>query len=215
MHAMTRPCRYSKCSYNHQLSRLNVSDQLRIVGQVTMRCGLAHLRLEFASFRKEMKIFGRLVRCFSGWCWYHLSGSASSEGYHQRPDQNLRSCSTGVPFDGRSTPPDPPSWSNNGTGGIRVHSNGTCVAYTGHRAMPASGSLVFRFSLMVTPTRPLNLTKHWGERYFQAGGPVDYHAVAEGGATVLNSESSLMLLKSLAATSVSYCSVTATQRCLI
>lgn len=39
---------------------------------------------------------------------------------------------------------------------------------------------------MVTPTRPLNLSKHWGERYFQAGGPVDYKAVAEGGATVLN-----------------------------
>ena len=86
-----------------------------------------------------------------------------------------------MPFDGRSTPPNPASWSNNGTGGIRVHSNAKVVAYTGDRALAASGgSLVFRFSLMVTPTRPLNMTKHWGERYFQAGGPVDYKAVAEG-----------------------------------
>ena len=39
---------------------------------------------------------------------------------------------------------------------------------------------------MCWEARPLNLTKHWGERYFQAGGPVDYAAVAKGGATVLN-----------------------------
>ena len=74
-----------------------------------------------------------------------------------------------------------------------MHPNGTAVAYTGDRAMAADSSLVFRFSMMVTPTRPLNMTKHWGERYFQAGGPVDYQAVAEGGATVLNSEPCLLL----------------------
>jgi len=31
-----------------------------------------------------------------------------------------------------------------------------------------------------------DLFKHWGERYFQASGPVNYSAVAAGFATVLN-----------------------------
>lgn len=92
----------------------------------------------------------------------------------------------GVPFDGRSTPPNPESWSNGGRGGMRVYRNKTATVFTGPRDMAKGDSLVFRFSLMVTPTRPLNLTKHWDERYFQAGGPVNYTAVAEGGATVLN-----------------------------
>ncbi len=154
-----------------------------------MRCGLALLRRGFVSFQKEMKIFGRPVRFVAG---------AVRIGRSLLQTQNLATCLNslpsdfaGVPFDGRSTPPDPLSWSNNGTGGIRVHSNGTAIAYTGDRAMRAGDSIVFRFSLMVTPTRPLNLTKHWGERYFQAGGPVDYQAVADGGATVLNSKSSV------------------------
>ena len=38
---------------------------------------------------------------------------------------------------------------------------------------------------MISPTRPLNLTKHWGERHYQAYGPTNYSAVAAGGATVL------------------------------
>lgn len=92
----------------------------------------------------------------------------------------------GVPFDGRSTPPNPESWSNGGKGGVQVHANGTAECFTGLRDVPAGHELTFRFSLMVTPTRPLNLSKHFDERYFQAGGPVDYKAVAAGGATVLN-----------------------------
>ena len=71
-------------------------------------------------------------------------------------------------------------------GYCEVHANGTAVVFSGARSLAAGESIVFRFSLMVTPTRPLNLTKHYSERYFQAGGPVDYAAVAEGGATVLN-----------------------------
>ena len=90
-----------------------------------------------------------------------------------------------VPFDDKLTPPTPESWSNNGTGGIRVLPNGTASVFTGERSLVAGESLVFRFSIMVTPTRPLNLTKHWGERHYQAYGPTNYTAVAEGGATIL------------------------------
>lgn len=57
--------------------------------------------------------------------------------------------------------------------------------FTGDRDVPA-GELVFRFSLLITPTRPLNLTKHWGERHYQASGPVNFTAIAAGGATIVN-----------------------------
>jgi hypothetical protein len=75
-----------------------------------------------------------------------------------------------VPFDSSATPPTPEEWSNNGTGGIRVSSSSaaattadtaTVTVFTGERELSSSSSsLVFRFSLMITPTRPLNLTKH-------------------------------------------------------
>jgi hypothetical protein len=67
----------------------------------------------------------------------------------------------GVPFDSRLTPPNPPSWSNNGSGGVRVLRNGTVSVFTGERTAHTvhtegsteSTSVVYRFSLMITPTR--------------------------------------------------------------
>lgn len=90
------------------------------------------------------------------WKWDGVNGDnalwlgSSKAGLRLFPKGDEDLWQAGVPFDGRSTPPDPPSWSNNGKGGIRVHSNGTAVAYTGDRMMGAGDSLVFRFSLMVT-----------------------------------------------------------------
>jgi hypothetical protein len=105
----------------------------------------------------------------------------------------------GVPYDSKVAPPTPEVWSNNGTGGIRIQGNASrarskgssassvtsASIFTGERDVAAGASLVFRFSLMITPTRPLNLTKHWSERHFQGAGPTNYTAIAEGGATIL------------------------------
>ena len=41
-------------------------------------------------------------------------------------------------------------------------------------------------SLLATPVRPLDLRKHFGERYAQLGGPANYTFLAEQGATVAN-----------------------------
>jgi hypothetical protein len=79
-----------------------------------------------------------------------------------------------VPFDSQDTPPNPTSWSNAGAGGIEVFLNGTAVAFTAPRALAAGAALRFRFSIMATPVRPLDLPKHWGERYAQLGGPANY-----------------------------------------
>jgi hypothetical protein len=41
-------------------------------------------------------------------------------------------------------------------------------------ALRAGQSVTFRFSVMSTPVRPLDLKKHWKERYVQLGGPANY-----------------------------------------
>jgi len=96
-----------------------------------------------------------------------------------------------VPYDSRDTPPTLEEWSNGGTGGIKVTRNGVASIFTGkiNTDKGKKGDKVisktFRFSLLITPTRPLDLKKHYGERHYQAGGPVNYTAIAEGGATIL------------------------------
>jgi hypothetical protein len=113
------------------------------------------------------------------------------------PKGNSDEWQAAVPFDSQATPPTPEEWSNNGNGGIRVSVSSssasttttaaatTVSVFTGERNVSAGQSLQFRFSLMITPTRPLNLTKHWGERHYQAAGPANYTAIADGGATIL------------------------------
>ena len=95
-----------------------------------------------------------------------------------------------VPFDSRQTPPPPPSWDAAGGGGITLRNNGTVRAYTGAQNA-SSGSnggapLVLRWSLLVTPTRPVDLPKHFKERYAQLSGPSNYSFLAANGATVVN-----------------------------
>eukprot|EP00927_Polykrikos_kofoidii_P061196 TRINITY_DN56063_c0_g1_i1.p1 TRINITY_DN56063_c0_g1~~TRINITY_DN56063_c0_g1_i1.p1 ORF type:complete len:1048 (-),score=123.99 TRINITY_DN56063_c0_g1_i1:122-3043(-) len=87
-----------------------------------------------------------------------------------------------VPLDSDVSPPTPESWSNGGRGGIRVLSNGTVEVFTGVR--PAGTSTHF-FSLLATPVRPLDLPKHFNERYAQISKPMNYTKLRDGGATVV------------------------------
>ena len=75
-----------------------------------------------------------------------------------------------VPFDSRQTPLPPPSWDANGGGGITLRSNGTVRAFTGSQNLTADAPLVLRWSLLATPTRPVDLAKHFAERYVQTSG---------------------------------------------
>ena len=92
-----------------------------------------------------------------------------------------------VPFDSRTTPPNPPAWSNGGAGGIVLdRETGAVTAFTGGRGLAVGEALTLRFSLMATPVRPLDLPKHFSERYAQLGGPANYSYLAAQGATVVN-----------------------------
>jgi hypothetical protein len=92
----------------------------------------------------------------------------------------------GDPFDSHYSPPAPDSWSNEGKGGVTLHKNGTFVAFTGARMLTPGTPLLLNFSLMVSPTRPLNLTAQFRERWVQIGGIDNYTQLAEAGATVVN-----------------------------
>ena len=97
-----------------------------------------------------------------------------------------------VPFDSQSLPPNPRAWSNGGAGGIELdRQTGTATAFTSTpstapRALGVGEVLTLRFSIMATPVRPLDLPKHFSERYAQLGGPANYSFLAEQGATIAN-----------------------------
>jgi len=88
-----------------------------------------------------------------------------------------------VPFDSKQSPVPPAEWNNDQKGGIMLFRNGTIIAYTGPSEV---ADRTLRFSLMATPVRPLNLPKHYKERYAQLGGAANYSFLAEQGATVVN-----------------------------
>ncbi len=52
--------------------------------------------------------------------------------------------------------------------------------------MAAGTSMTYLFNMMVTPVRPLNITKHWSQRWAQLGGAANYSYLASKGVTVVN-----------------------------
>lgn len=85
----------------------------------------------------------------------------------------------------------PPSWHNGGKGGVSVRETKagatTAVAikaFSGPRRMKAGETLHFDFNLLLTPFKPVDPRRHFGERYFHAFRPLE--DVAAAGADVIN-----------------------------
>jgi hypothetical protein len=79
------------------------------------------------------------------------------------------------------------AWYNGGKGGCDVTEQGDQVvlrAYTGEREMKAGEALHFRFSLLVTPVKPLD-PAHWNQRYYHQV-PPSMAAVRDCGANIIN-----------------------------
>ena len=55
--------------------------------------------------------------------------------------------------------------------GCNISAAGAVVAYSGPRTLRAGESLVFQFDLAATPSKVLNMTKHFEERYYQISQP--------------------------------------------
>jgi len=80
----------------------------------------------------------------------------------------------------------PAAWGNSGRGGAEVRETADRVvltAFTGPREMKAGEELEFRFSLLVTPVKPLDAA-HWSQRYFHIFAPPG--EAVKAGATIVN-----------------------------
>ena len=126
------------------------------------------------------------------WAWDGVNGNngawlGSTTGgvyFKAKGDDPLWQAS--VPYDDKSSPPPPPAWYNGGKGGMRVSRDGSVSGFSGAFAVGAGGPVSFKASLLVTPVKMLNLTKHFSLRYAQLDGPANYSFLASQGASVIN-----------------------------
>ena len=110
------------------------------------------------------------------WSWDGVNGNngawlGSTTGgilFKAKGDDPLWQAS--VPFDDKTSPPPPPSWFNAGKGGMRVARDGSVTGFSGAFPVGVGGPISFRASLLVTPVKMLNLTKHFSLRYAQLDG---------------------------------------------
>lgn len=80
----------------------------------------------------------------------------------------------------------PDSWSNGGKGGCTVTEEGDVVvvrAYSGERTLKQGETIEFRFGMLVTPVKPLNMD-HFNQRYYHAYVPIETATAA--GANIIN-----------------------------
>ncbi len=81
----------------------------------------------------------------------------------------------------------PPSWFNEGRGGIRIREEaGAVVArnYSGPRSLSAGDALHFNVRFLITPFKPIDTRTHFNTRFVHQYVPVD--SVREWGGTVVN-----------------------------
>lgn len=80
----------------------------------------------------------------------------------------------------------PASWDNSGRGGCTVLEEGERVvvrAFSGPRTLKTGEEILFRFSLLITPVKPLD-PAHFSQRYYHDY--VEPEVAAEAGATIVN-----------------------------
>ncbi len=86
----------------------------------------------------------------------------------------------------------PPSWGNEGKGGVNVDENGNEVlvnAYSGARKLKAGEILNYNFELLITPLKLIDRTIKYNERYYHGGGTntsVKISEAQKAGANVIN-----------------------------
>ncbi len=82
----------------------------------------------------------------------------------------------------------PPSWFNDGKGGITIRESGASAllvkCYGGSRTLQPGHDLHFDFNLLLTPFKPVDTKFQWGTRFFHAFKPVD--EAIKAGSNVIN-----------------------------
>jgi hypothetical protein len=82
----------------------------------------------------------------------------------------------------------PPSWYNNGKGGITIKESGNqsvlLSSYSGSRTIKKGEQLHFYFNLLVTPFHTIDTKAHWNERFYHSYKPIP--TIKRYGANVVN-----------------------------
>ncbi len=81
----------------------------------------------------------------------------------------------------------PPSWGNDGKGGVKISENAksaTVDAFSGARDMKAGESLYYNFTLLITPFHTLDTDFQWKTRFYHKYSPID--TILRRGASVVN-----------------------------
>eukprot|EP01060_Flectonema_neradi_P038965 TRINITY_DN835_c0_g2_i3.p1 TRINITY_DN835_c0_g2~~TRINITY_DN835_c0_g2_i3.p1 ORF type:complete len:735 (+),score=137.41 TRINITY_DN835_c0_g2_i3:1024-3228(+) len=82
----------------------------------------------------------------------------------------------------------PSSWGGVGQQSGKYGANITANGVMTHSGPRGSGTVSYLFDIILTPAKPLNMTSHWNQRYFQVGYGTQYlspEAVKEKGVTVV------------------------------
>lgn len=86
----------------------------------------------------------------------------------------------------------PPSWGNNGKGGVNVDENGNEVlvnAYSGSRELKTGETLNYDFELLITPLKLIDRNIKYNDRYYHGGGSntsVKISNAQKAGANIIN-----------------------------
>ncbi len=86
----------------------------------------------------------------------------------------------------------PPSWGNDGKGGVTVEDTGMATvlrSWSGPRTLESGTTLHFDFELLITPFRTVDVATRWGDRYYHGGGTNAMSKIARAdtvGANVIN-----------------------------
>jgi hypothetical protein len=86
----------------------------------------------------------------------------------------------------------PPSWGNDGKGGVAVEDEGTITmvkSYSGPRTIAPGTPLHFDLELLITPFRKIDVATRWGDRYYHGGGTNALSKIARAdtvGANIIN-----------------------------
>ncbi|MFH0760638.1 MAG: glycoside hydrolase domain-containing protein [Bacteroidota bacterium] len=81
----------------------------------------------------------------------------------------------------------PPSWFNDGEGGIKLEREGEeyeLTAFTGDRTLNPGDTLHFDINLLITPFRTIDTEKQWHDRYYHKFAPLD--TIQRIGANTIN-----------------------------
>lgn len=81
----------------------------------------------------------------------------------------------------------PPSWGNEGKGGVRILPDGHSVIvnnYSGSRQMKKGEVLYYSFTLLITPFHTIDTDFQWSNRFYHKYSPVD--TVIANGANIIN-----------------------------